>query len=375
MKHLTKILASCLLFSSLGFAAEPPKGEFGNNCTNGLSKNTFHATNCAINEVYKGKTYCFSNEGARDSFLFDQDNMIAKAAIFYAKNTDPAKSADAEREKISQADAIRQINSKTCDLSNKDAGYLAFDKLDLHHCNMANTSFFGAYLREANLSGANMQNSYLNLARIEGANLSKTDLTGATIFQAIFDKANFEGANLTNARMIGTLGAVNMSGANISKGRFGLDIGNQPMGAMRFDAIGGNFANTNFEGADINRSNFRFANLRGANLRGTDLFRADFSKADLTGADITGAKMGEAILDGTIMTDVKGLEAIKGYDEAKGKCVNCALVAVTPKNDKTSKINKSIETNKELETQKLSDAALMTAENPAKEMCRMGAKY
>ena len=359
MQHLIKILAiGMLVFSSPAFAAEV-KGEFGNNCTNGLSRNTFHATNCAINEVYKGKTYCFSNDGARDSFLFDPQAMIDKAAIFYAMTPAP----DAEREKISQADAMKQIDSKTCDLSNKDAGSLAFDKLDLSHCKMVNTSFFGAYLREANLSGANMQYSYLNLARIEGANLSKADLTGATIFQAIFDKANFEGANLTNARMIGILGPVNMSGANISKGRFGLDIGNQPMGAMRFDAIGGNFANTNFEGADINRSNFRFANLRNANLRNTDLFRADFSKADLTGADITGAKMGEAILDGTIMTDVKGLEAIKGYDEAKGKCVNCTLVAVTPKNDKSSEKNK------------LTDAALMTAENPAKEMCSMGARY
>jgi uncharacterized protein YjbI with pentapeptide repeats len=65
-------------------------------------------------------------------------------------------------------------------------------------------------------------------------------------------------------------------------------------------------------------------------LRNTDLFRADFSKADLTGADITGAKMGEAVLDGTIMTDVKGLEAIKGYDVAKGVCVNCTILAEGP---------------------------------------------
>jgi uncharacterized protein YjbI with pentapeptide repeats/YHS domain-containing protein len=396
MKNLTTLFAaSLLLFSSASFAA-PPKGEFGNNCTNGLSKQTFHATTCEINEVYKGKTYCFSNEGARDSFLFDPQAMIDKAAIFYAKNSAPAAkptmgdaAPDAEREKITQANAMKQINSKTCDLSNKDAGYLEFDKLDLRHCKMVNTSFFGAYLREANLSGANMQNSYLNLARIEGANLSKANLTGATIFQAIFDKANFEGANLTNARMIGTLGAVNMSGANISKGRFGLDIGNQPMGAMRFDAIGGNFANTNFEGADINRSNFRFANLRGANLRGTDLFRADFSKADLTGADITGAKMGESILDGAIMTDVKGLEAIKGYDEAKGKCVNCTIVAKaaevpTAKKQQEQLVEKpATNTSENLSskvpqtkvTNKMSDKDMMLAENPAKSFCRQGSRF
>jgi uncharacterized protein YjbI with pentapeptide repeats len=311
------ILAS-LFFSGWGLA-----GEFGDHCTNGLSKQTFHKTNCEIKEVFAGKTYCFSSEGARDSFLFDPQDMINKATTFYAKNV--AKTAEPEREKISQADALKQINSKTCDLSNKDAGYLEFDKLDLRHCNMVNTSFFGAYLRGANLSGANMQKSYLNLARLEDANLSGANLTDATIFQAIFDKTNFQGANLTNARMIGTLGNVNMSNATIVKGRYGLDIGNQPMGAMRFDAVGGKFSNSNFEGADINRANLRFADLRNANLRNTDLFRADLSKADLTGADITGAKMSEAILDDTVMTNVKGLEAIKGYDEAKGKCINCMV--------------------------------------------------
>ena len=357
MNNLKVLLTGAfLLCSSMAFAAEV-KGEFGQNCTNGLSKGVFHQTKCEINEVYKGKTYCFSNEGARDSFLLDQDVMLAKAEKFYAANK------EVEREKISQADALKQINSKTCDLSNKDAGYLIFNGLDLRHCNMENVGFFGAELMGANLSGTNMKNSYLNLARIENANFSKADLTNATIFQPIFSKTNFEGANLTNARMIGTLGDVNMSNATIKKGRFGLDIGNQPMGAMRFDAIGGNFANTSFEGADINRSNFRFANLRSANLRNTDLFRADFSKADLTGADITGAKMGEAVLDGTIMTDVKGLEAIKGYDVAKGICVNCTIMAATPESEKAP------------EAKKLSKLDLMTAENPAKSYCRMGARF
>lgn len=338
--------AALLLFSSIALA-----GEFGDHCATGLSDGTMIKTKCEINELYNGKTYCFGSKASREAFLRDPDTTIAKAAAFYAKNAEP------EREKISQADALKQINSKSCDLSNKDAGYLVLNGLDLRHCNMQNVSFFGAELMGANLSGANLQKSYLNLARLENANLSGANLTDATIFQAIFDKTNFEGANLTNARMIGTLGNVNMSNATIKRGRFGLDIGNQPMGAMRFDAIGGNFANTNFEGADINRSNFRFANFRNANLRNTDLFRADFSKANLTGADITGAKMGEAVLDETIMTDVKGLEAIKGYDEAKGKCVNCTLMAEVP------------------ETKKLSKVDLMSAENPAVSACRMGARY
>jgi len=341
-----------LTFTSVSFA-----GEFGDHCTTGLSKGALVRTKCDIKEIFGGKTYCFGSEGARDSFLFNPQSTIDKAAAFYAKNVEP------EREKISQADALKQIKSKTCDLRNKDAGYLVFNGMNLSHCNMQNVSFFGAELMGASLTGANLQGAYLNLARLENADLSNTNLTDATIFQAIFDKTNFQGANLTNARMIGTLGNVNMQDATIIKGRFGLDIGNQPMGAMRFDAIGGKFSNTNFEGADINRSNFRFADFRGANLRNTDLFRADFSKADLTGADITGAKMGEAILDETIMTNVKGLEAIRGYEEARGKCVDCTIIASKPE----SSSNQAI---------KLSSIDMMAAENPAMKVCNVrGARY
>lgn len=327
MRFLTLTCASLLLLFSLNALAAEPKGEFGNNCTNALSKQTFHATTCAINELYAGKTYCFSNEGARDSFLFDQKGMIAKAEAFYANNVDPAKSIESERVKINQADALSQINSKTCDLSNKDAGYLVFNGLDLSHCDMQNTSFFGAELKGAKLIGANLIGAYLNLSRLENADFSNANLSNATIFQAIFDKTNFKGANLTNARMIGTLGKVDMSGANVSKGRFGLDFGNQPMGQMKFDSIGGNFVGTNFENADLNLAAFAFGDLSNANLRGAKLFRADLSKANLTGADLTGADLTNADVDGAIFKDVKGLNTVKGFNTVKGQCVDCKAVA------------------------------------------------
>jgi uncharacterized protein YjbI with pentapeptide repeats len=300
------------------FAGMASAAEFGGNCTVSLSGERLMKTDCSIRAEYEGKEYCFSSEGSKKMFLENPQATITKAKAFYDKNAEP------EREKITHDQALKEIAKPDCDLSNKDAGYLELDGKDLRHCKMVNTSFFGAYLRGADLSGSNMQGAYLNLARLENTNLSGANLTDATIFQAIFDKTNFKGANLTNARMIGTLGPVDMSGATITKGRFGLDIGNQPMGAMRFDAIGGKFAGTNFEGADINRSNLRFADLRGANLRNTNLFRADFSQADMTGADITGADLNEAVLDGTIMKDVKGMEATKGYDQSKGKCLGCS---------------------------------------------------
>lgn len=322
MKNLTRLLInSCLLGFSLLAASSANAGEFGNYCTNGLSKGTLHQTNCAIHELYKGKTYCFSNEGARDSFLFDQDNMIAKATVFYANNAEP------EREKISQSEALSQINSKTCTLQNKDAGYLIFNGMDLSHCNLENVSFFGAELKGAKLVGANLKGAYLNLARLENADFTNANLTNAIIFQAIFDKTNFKGANLTNARMIGTLGKVDMSGADIRKGRFGLDMGNQPMGQMKFDSVGGNFSGANFENADLNIAAFRFGDLRNANLRGANLYRADLAKADLTGADLTGANLTDADVDDAIFKDVKGLSTVKGFDTVKGKCIDCKVTA------------------------------------------------
>ncbi len=314
--RFVKFAAATLLSMFAGLALA---GEFGDHCTTGLSNERLVKTTCSVNSVFEGKTYCFGNENAKAMFLMHPAETIARATAFYARNAEPV------REKISQADIVKQIQSKTCDLSDKDAGYLELDGMDLRHCKMVNTSFFGAYLRGANLSGANLQRAYLNLARLENANLAGANLTDATIFQAIFDKTNFKDANLTNARMIGTLGAVDMSGANVKSGRFGLDIGNQPMGAMRFDAVGGNFANINFAGADINRANLRFSDLRNANLSHTNLFRADLSKVDLTGADLTGADLSEADLDGAIFKDVKGLDTIKGMALTKGKCVDCAV--------------------------------------------------
>lgn len=357
IKHLMFVIS--ITFTGLAWA-----GEFDNNCTNGLSKQTFHHTNCEINEMYNSKTYCFSSEGARDSFLFDPQEMINKAEKFYAENANKPmemkseKNTDVERTKISQADALAQINSKSCDLSNKDAGYLIFNGLDLSHCNMQNVSFFGAELMGAKLKGANLQSAYLNLARIENADFSNANLTDAIIFQAIFDKTNFAGANLTNARMIGTLGKVNMNQAIITKGKFGLDIGNQPMGQMKFDSVGGNFEGANFEGADLGVAAFRFGNLRGANLRNTNLFRADLIHADLTGADLTGANLTNAEIDDASFKDVIGLNTTKGFDTTKGKCIDCTIAATTP------------------EPQKISSADLMNMENPAVKVCQIrGARY
>jgi uncharacterized protein YjbI with pentapeptide repeats len=311
------LMATILLFNALSFAAET--GAFDNHCTYALSKEVYKKTDCSINEVYKGQKYCFALESSKDSFLLDPDTIISKAKKFYENK------ADIARLKITQEEALAQINSKSCDLSNKDAGYLVFNGMDLSHCNMQNVSFFGAELMGAKLIKANLRNAYLNLARIENADFSQSDLSNATIFQPIFDKTSFKNANLTNARVIGTLGKVDMRGVDARNGRFGLDVGNQPMGQMKFDSVGGNFEGANFEGADLNIAAFTFGNLKGANLRNANLNRADLVSADLTGADLTGADLTDADVDNANFKDVKGLNTVKGFDSVKGQCVNCAV--------------------------------------------------
>ena len=305
----------CLLFISHFVYA----GEFGNYCLLSLSEGHFLKTDCSVNSLYKGKEYCFGSEVSKEIFLKTPDEFIKKAAIFYEKNK------EADRKKISQEEMLKEITSPDCDFSNKDLGYLDMNGLDLSHCKMINTSVFGANLIGANLANSNMQRAYLNLARLEKANLSGANLTEATIFQAIFGETVFKGANLTRARVIGTLGAVDMSGATIKNGQFGLDVGNQPMGQMKFDSVGGKFYKANFEGADLNIASFLFGDLREANLKNTNMYRADLGQADLTGADLTNADLTDANVEGAIFTNVKGLSTVKGFSTVKGKCRDCGM--------------------------------------------------
>lgn len=304
-----------LLFLALPIKAN----ELEQYCTTSLADGNFHKTDCSVNASFEGKKYCFGNKASKSVFIDDPKSILAKATNFYSKNKSDV------RTKISQKMADELLDDPDCDLSSKDVGYLNFKGKDLTHCVMVNTSFFGSDLRGANLSGGNLQKAYLNLARLEKANFTGANLAEATIFQPIFGKTVFKSANLTNARIIGTLGDVDMSGAILVKGRLGLDVGNQPMGQMKFDSSGGNFVKANFEGADLNIASFIFGDLRGANLRGVNMHRAELIKTDLRGADLTDADLTDANVDGANFEGVIGLSTVKGFSTVKGKCNHCGM--------------------------------------------------
>lgn len=50
------IFKQLIFFISLTVSSVAFAGEFGDNCTNSLSKGSFHKTNCEINEIFGGKT-------------------------------------------------------------------------------------------------------------------------------------------------------------------------------------------------------------------------------------------------------------------------------------------------------------------------------
>jgi len=307
------IIFCLLIFSNLRAA------ELEEYCTTSLAEGNFHKTDCSVNSKFENKMYCFGNKKSREIFLEDPKSMLNDAIAFYEKNK------HVERSKLSQDEADLALNDPDCDLSNRDLGYLNFNGKDLTHCTMVNTSFFGADLRSANLSGSNLQRAYLNLARLEKANFSGANLREAVIFQPIFGQTNFKSANLSGARVIGTLGNVDMSYASVIGGKFGLDVGNQPMGQMKFDSSAGNFFKANFEGADLNIASFIFGDLREANLRNTNLYRAELIQADLRGANLTGADLTDANVDGANFEGVIGLNTIKGFKTLQGKCNNCGM--------------------------------------------------
>jgi YHS domain-containing protein len=81
--YVTSAFAGALLLG-LGTAALAATGEFDNMCTEGLALHKDIKTDCSINAMIKGKTYCFGSEDAKTAFMKDPEGNMAKAQEYYS---------------------------------------------------------------------------------------------------------------------------------------------------------------------------------------------------------------------------------------------------------------------------------------------------
>jgi len=84
---IASLLASAVtlvIAVSPALAADTADGEFGGECVMGLALGKDVHTDCSVNTVYKGKTYCFGNETAKKLFLKRPEDFLLKAQIYYS---------------------------------------------------------------------------------------------------------------------------------------------------------------------------------------------------------------------------------------------------------------------------------------------------
>lgn len=83
---MKRTLVSFALMASLSLpaAAAATQGEFDDNCVMGLAEGKEIKTDCSVNTVYAGSTYCFGNETAKQLFLKKPEEFLLRAHIFYS---------------------------------------------------------------------------------------------------------------------------------------------------------------------------------------------------------------------------------------------------------------------------------------------------
>ena len=84
---MIRTVALASVFSlALATGALAVTGEFNNMCAEGLVLHKEIKTDCSVNTVYKGKTYCFGSEQAKQDFMKNPASNLAKAEKFYSKH-------------------------------------------------------------------------------------------------------------------------------------------------------------------------------------------------------------------------------------------------------------------------------------------------
>jgi YHS domain-containing protein len=84
MKSASRAIVVVAALGLCAGAAHATEGEFGGECVMGLALGEDIKTDCSVNTVYKGKTYCFGNETAKSLFLKKPEEFLLQAQIFYS---------------------------------------------------------------------------------------------------------------------------------------------------------------------------------------------------------------------------------------------------------------------------------------------------
>jgi YHS domain-containing protein len=79
----TYLTAAAVLLGGAILATADTTGEFGNECVMGLALGKDIQTDCSVNTVFNGKTYCFGNEKAKTIFLKNPEEFLLKAQVYY----------------------------------------------------------------------------------------------------------------------------------------------------------------------------------------------------------------------------------------------------------------------------------------------------
>jgi YHS domain-containing protein len=76
--------AVLLAGATVACAAE---AEYDGECVMGLALGKDIKTDCSVNTVINGKTYCFGNEQAKSIFLKKPEEFLTKAQVYYSSKT------------------------------------------------------------------------------------------------------------------------------------------------------------------------------------------------------------------------------------------------------------------------------------------------
>jgi YHS domain-containing protein len=80
--RVAAIMGSILLGgATVALAVE---AEYDGECVMGLALGKDIKTDCSINTVIEGKTYCFGNEQAKSIFLKKPEEFLTKAQVYYS---------------------------------------------------------------------------------------------------------------------------------------------------------------------------------------------------------------------------------------------------------------------------------------------------